>query len=351
MIALALTQIINTSKKYVLAGSSALIAAAAAFTLASCSSDDEIVQTNYPADNIVRIDAGVNNMITRASVETGTLAGPISVSIYNDNPSHGDMYSYKNISVAKSGDTWTPASQMLWQDAKTQVTVIAYAPYKDLDETAKTIWKNNSFPVDVAVEQKSTTYESDFLTYKAMVDPSKDLTTKNAIPIKFNHAMSQLNITVKFGTELDASAQGGKLTSNPIDAKSLKVGGTKRTGVCDFTAATPTVTADNSDPVDIQPYESAEFVAAKGPSATQEVSNATQEYSCILLPQTVAAGSFKVSFTMNGKNYVWTSTQAVTLEGGNKYSLTITVGKDYVVAGNMTATPWTDAGESNIETD
>lgn len=357
---IALTQIMNMSRKYAIAGSSALIAAAAVVALGSCSSDDEIIKSNYPSDNIVRIDAGVNAMTTRASVGTNTLEGPISVSIYNDNPVNGDKYSYVNYSVTKSTaadgtTTWTPESQMLWQSATQPVTVIAYAPHKALGENDEKIWNNTSFPVTVPTEQTATDYSADFLVYKKIVNPGSDLTPENAIPISFSHALSQLNITVKFGTELDQAAEGGKLTSNPIEANSLKVSGTRVSGECDFTAETPEVMPNTSKTTDVLPYESAPFKEAQGLSASQETTNATQVYSCILIPQEISAGDFKISFTMNGKEYRWTATDDVILEAGNNYTLTITVGKDFVVMGGMNAKPWQDADPSeykqNIETD
>ncbi len=42
------------------------ITAMAAAMITSCSNEDELSQSNYPSDNIIRITAGVNNAKTRA---------------------------------------------------------------------------------------------------------------------------------------------------------------------------------------------------------------------------------------------------------------------------------------------
>ena len=55
------------------------ISAMAAAMFTSCSSEDELSQSNYPSDNIIRITAGVNNAKTRADESAGTpLKNPLS---------------------------------------------------------------------------------------------------------------------------------------------------------------------------------------------------------------------------------------------------------------------------------
>lgn len=331
------------SKKTIIAATTALLAAAGIIALGSCSSDDEVVQTNYPADNIVRIDAGVNNMITRASAETSNLS-TIGFSITNSN---NTTYSYNNIKVTKSGDSWTPASQMLWQNATQPVDVIAYAPYNE--SYTGTLATATDFEVNVATEQKADTYESDFLVYKkAGLTPNTDLDNKGAVPITFTHALSQLEVQVVFGTEFDDDEA---LTATPIGT--FYIGGTYVKGKCDFTQDTPKVSVVEEDDAkkDVAPYEVAGSFVAAEKTAAGEVSNASVKYSCILIPQTVTANNFKVTLGISSKTFAWTAPSVITLEGGYKYTLKLTVGKDYVVAGEMTATPWTDGGEQSLETD
>ena len=49
------------------------ITAMAAAMFTSCSNDEELVQSNFPSDNIIRVTAGVNNAKTRGIEANGTL--------------------------------------------------------------------------------------------------------------------------------------------------------------------------------------------------------------------------------------------------------------------------------------
>lgn len=61
-------------------------------------------------------------------------------------------------------------------------------------------------------------------------------------------------------------------------------------------------------------------------TAGSDAGNAVVSYECILIPQTVAANGFSVTFTLDEKSYTWTSADAVTLERGTAYNLELTVG-------------------------
>lgn len=332
------------SKKNVIAATTALLAAVAVIALPGCSNDDEIAQSNYPSDNIVRIAANVNDMATRASYDTNSLA-EMGLCISNSN---SETYTYNNIKMSKSSNLWTSATQMLWQNPTQAVTILAYAPYNS--EYTGTIATATDYPVSVQTTQTATDNASDFLVKKITnFVPGTQLNTNGAVDIAMNHALSQLTLTIKLGTEFDVPEQ---LTSSPV--QDLKVSGTITTGTCDFTAATPTVTVSPAGAdvtaKDVTPYESAAFVKATGNNG-QEVTNATATYSCILIPQTVAVNGFVISFTVNGKTYQWKSPAAVTLAAGKSHSLELTVGKDIVVAKGMSAKPWTEGTTSNLSTD
>ena len=59
------------------------ISAMAAAMITSCSSEDELSQSNYPSDNIVRVTAGVNNAKTRAEGQGTPLEKPLSLTVVN----------------------------------------------------------------------------------------------------------------------------------------------------------------------------------------------------------------------------------------------------------------------------
>lgn len=76
------------------------ISAMAAAMITSCSTDDELSQSNYPSDNIIRVTAGVNNAKTRAEGQGVTaMDKPFSLTIVNRNTESTELakkYTYVN---------------------------------------------------------------------------------------------------------------------------------------------------------------------------------------------------------------------------------------------------------------
>ncbi len=302
---------------------------------ASCSNDEDFAQSNYPMDNVVRVTTNVKDIATRAFHSTNTL-DEFAFCIVNP---QSTKYSYDNVKVTKAASTWTPASQMLWQNASQPVDIIAYAPYYNVSRY-ETMSNATNYPVYVKEQQKADTYESDFLVYKKKgFVPETDL-TNGAVDITFTHALSLLNINIEFGNEFNETAP---LASNPI--KNINIGGSVKLGYADFTADVISVTADaTSVPVLITPV-----IGNFNAAANNDV-HATVNYSAILIPQTIAQG-FRVEFEIDGKNYVWTASESVTLESGKKHQLNLTVGKDVVKSGYITASPWDEGTGGNLETE
>lgn len=288
------------------------MAALAMAVFASCSSEDDLAQSNYPMDNVVRVTTSVKDINTRAFHSTNTL-DEFAFCIVNP---QSTKFSYDNVKVTKEASTWTPASQMLWQNASQPVDIIAYAPYSSISRYEKMSNATN-YPVYVKVQQEADTYESDFLVYKKKgFVPGTDL-TNGAVDITFTHALSLLNINIEFGNEFSKTTP---LTSNPIN--NITVGGSVERGYADFTKDVISVTADAASvPVLITP------VIGIFNAAANNDAHATVNYSAILIPQTIAQG-FRVEFEIDGKIYGWTASESVTLESGKKHQLNLIVGKD-----------------------
>ena len=104
---------------------------------------------------------------------------------------------------------------------------------------------------------------------------------------------------------------------------------------------------DHFDVLDITPWFNTDIYSAGEGDTTQAIAN----YECILIPQTVAADSFEVSFKIGDRNFSWMSPSAVTLAADTQYNLTLNVGKDVVTVGGFTATPWTEADPQDLGTE
>ena len=85
--------------------------------------------------------------------------------------------------------------------------------------------------------------------------------------------------------------------------------------------------------------------------ADKTTDHATFKYSAIVIPQSIMAGAFCISFKVDGTDYIWTGTDDALFESGKKYELHLLVGKDVVQGGVITAKPWGEETIIEKETD
>ena len=77
-----------------------------------------------------------------------------------------------------------------------------------------------------------------------------------------------------------------------------------------------------------------------GQTITLYAATANEKYECILVPQTFSR-SLKVEITdKNGKVYTFTSNEDLTFASGEQYTLNLTVGRDKVTTGTISAESW-----------
>lgn len=314
------------------------MAALATVVFASCSNEDELAQSNYPADNVVRIMTSVDGMNTRASYGSST-AKLSSFGICINNASNA-KYTYDNIKVTQEGSNWNPATQMLWQNSTTAVDILAYAPYQDGNNG---IFGKTDYAFSVQEDQsKADDYSSDLIVYKQTgFTPGLELNTNKAVEVSFTHLLSQLNLTIELR---DMFNHNNKVTDAFVT--DVKVNGTYISSKVDFAAAPIGVRIDDTKAATAITPETTGFTEAK--NATD---HAIFNYSAIVIPQTVTTGIFSISFKVNGTDYIWTATSDVKFASGMKHELHLLVGKDVVQGGTISATPWGDGGTGSLETD
>ena len=315
------------------------MAALAMAVFASCSNEDELSQSNYPADNVVRIMASMDGMDTRASY--GNSTAKLSSFGFCINNAGSDKYTYDNVKVTKEGSNWIPADQMLWQNSTTAVDILAYAPYQESTEDASgkvKIFGKSNYAFSVQENQNTADdYSSDLIVYKQTgFTPGTELNTSKAVEVSFTHLLSQLNLTIELRDQFNQNE------NNPVTKEfvtDVKVNGTIINSKVNFAASPISVQVDGTQAADITP-ETTGFKAA-----SKTTDHAAFNYSAIVIPQTVTAGNFSISFKVNGTDYIWTSTSDVKFVSGKKHQLSLLVGKDVVQVNGITATPW---GEENI---
>ena len=321
------------------------MAALATAVFASCSSEDELAQNNYPMDNVVRIMTSVDGMNTRASYGNSTdKLSSFGFCIKNAN---SETYTYDNVKVTKEGSNWIPATQMLWQNSTTAVDILAYAPYQETTEDASgkvKVFGKTDYAFSVKEDQSNAEdYSSDLIVYKQTgFKPGTELNTSKAVEVTFTHLLSQLNLTIELRDQFNQDEEKPVTSATVTD---VKVDGTLIRSKVNFTADPISVLRDGQASAAITP----ETVAFK--KADKTTDHATFKYSAIVIPQTVLAGAFCISFKVDGTDYIWTATSDVKFVSGKKYDLHLLVGKDVVQGSVITARPWGEETIIEKETD
>lgn len=325
------------------------ITAMAAAMITSCSNEDELSQSNYPSDNIIRVTAGVNNAKTRAEGAGTPLENPLSLTVVNKNV---PKYTYVDQEFSKTSGDWACSETLLWQKSDALVDIVAFAPAQQGKFNG--VYANGSIqPIaySVADDQSTKSDNNDLLYYYAKdFNPGESL-DKGKLKIQFNHAFCMIDINVTLGTELNKPEV---LKESPIVKVTL--GGTKIAANVDVTNAASVVTAsEEAAATDITTTKGSFTPAENADKKADPEKNAISRFSCIAIPQTVAGKTFKVSLMTADKLYEWTSAEPVELKSGYRYTLKLSMGNDVVLlkGGSISATPWTEAeiSDNTLETD
>lgn len=295
--------------------------AAAAFMLASCSNDEDFVPQDNLKDTPITVTAGVAELTTRAGYEGASV---LPETFYLGIDQVGEKYDYPNMLMTKATDanTYTPESPLLWAGGTDNVSVTA-ATFSLVGAQSLGVQADQS----TADEVKNSDH---LLMATTEVTPSA-----NGISVNFSHLMAKVILTITLGDEFNQA-------ENPISNVTFK--GTVASN--NYTVGTGWATiAEDAATTDIIPLCNAYTAPAT------DTPNATAEYEVILVPQTVAADGFTVTFNVSDRVFKWTSADAVTLEGGNKYSLALTAGKDIVSSATFSASAWSDNNNLSGETE
>lgn len=321
------------------------MAALATAVFASCSNDEDLAQSNYPMDNVVRIMTSVDGMNTRASYGNSTdKLNSFGFCIKNAN---SEKYTYDNIKVSQEGSNWIPATQMFWQNSTTAVDILAYAPYQETTEDANgkvKVFGKTDYAFSVKEDQSNAEdYSSDLIVYKQTgFTPGTNLNTNQAVNVAFTHLLSQLNLTIELRDQFNQDEKKPVTSATVTD---VKVDGTFIRSKVNFAADPISVQFDGMATKAITP-ETVAFT-----KADKTTDHATFKYSAIVIPQWIRAGVFCISFKVNGNDYIWTSTSDVNFVSGKKHDLLLLVGKDVVQGGAISAKPWGEETITEKETD
>ena len=281
-----------------------LATAALATLLAACSNDSDVFNTPDYADTPIGLNVNVSPMATRAGYEQGALTeGSFGLYLTTEGTNSDERYNCTNREVRYDNGWTIQGGQLLWKSNDATVTYYAYLPYTGTVSDAA----NYAFAVQTDQNSDSNVKASDFLC-----TGTQTATAGTALDINFQHALSKLNVTLTKGTELE----------DGLTFTSVRLSNCATATTVNLTDGTTGNTTNS------------------GQTITLYAATPNEQYECILVPQTFAQ-SLKVEITdNNGKVYTFTSNKDLTFASGKQYTLNLTVGRDKVTTGTISADPW-----------
>lgn len=281
-----------------------LATAALATLLAACSNDSDVFNTPDYTDTPIGLNVNVGPMATRAGYEQGALTeGSFGLYLTTEGTNSDERYNCTNREV-KYDNGWTiQGGQLLWKSNDAKVTYNAYMPRTH-------VYNEDSYTFTVQTDQsnENNVKASDLL----WTGGRQDATPGTALDINFKHALSKLNVTLTKGSELDEG----------VTFKSVKLSNCATKIVVNLLEGTFGNTTNS------------------GQTITLYATTENKQYECILVPQTFAQ-SLKVEITdNNGKVYTFTSNKDLRFASGEEYTLNLTVGRDKVTTGTISAESW-----------
>lgn len=338
------------------------IAAAAALTLVSCSSDDlNSLSDNSSKNEAISFDGYLGRSAVSVKGSRGSVLEIADLQASKDgfgvfgNYSEGTSTAYgtnlfENVTVTYKTSAWTYSPLKYWS-TEGHIDFLAYAPY----ETGKTL--TNTSCIDFTVESKAAN-QKDLLWANANGQTTKNISsTGNKVKFQFAHALSRLGYSVKLKESYsDATIKLKKITlagsADDATKKAFYTAGTidlsKKTKAADLWKI-PT-------PANKQDFEW--FSGDKQLSKTDATENPNKEY-LFVIPQDFSATTATdelyviVEYTIQtGATVAMTSKVYKKLdkkfEQGKAYTINLTIGLTPIDF-DAAVTPWDPAdGDINI---
>ena len=304
--------------------------AAIAILAAGCSnSDTDNTMKPDMAGQEIAFTAGINDLATRAGRTTSNLTGSKFGLFLTTEGTNGDEnYNATNKAVSENNGEWVQDPSLLWKSNTAKVSYTAYLPYTDQLENGK------DYTINLSTTQTAETMLNEDLLYASATDITA-ADNPGGIAVKFSHKLAKLKVVLTKGTEVDAD----------MEVTGVKVPKCLIKGSMDVTTGKLTI---GSSAV-IGDYADVNLCGTK-----TEGSAFTDTWEALIMPTIWGGNEFTVTVTVGSGNdmrvfqYQCSSWMAYS---GNEYTLSLQVGRDKIIAGELLASKWTDAGTSEIETD
>jgi len=292
---------------------------ASALVLFSCSKE----KSPAPAlDTPMRFAVTVEGT-TKASVTSADLK-----QFYLKVTGPNNAFSYFESIVKDDQGNWKASQPILWKDEESAITYAA-ASYGALGKEYFNATVTDDLFVNGAsmglLTNQST--QARLLAADLLTMASTPLTfaasNKGLVPITLKHGLAKLNIKLTLAPEYKENGIG--LEANPI--VDLAIIGMHTT--FSFKPLTGEVTIPLGAPKgSVIPFMSAYDTAAS-----------VATYEAVLAPETLPAGALSLYFTVNGKDFQWTNSEALALAQGGEYTVPVSIDYNTVPSGPVTPDP------------
>ncbi len=295
--------------------------AALAALLAGCSKN---TQSETPLrDTPISVNVLMPEIQTRAGYDESNLPTKFYLSI----DQNGTKYDYTNVVMKKPEYGKWEAYESDAEDAS-KILMLWEGSGVNVSVTAATFPLDGSAPYTVSVSDDQSTdamlKASDHLWYSDGVSPDV-----NGISIPFCHIMSKVKIKITLGNEYADN-------TDPVTSVAVLNTATQ----AHYDPKNGALFGNQSNPASI-------LACKTGYNATTR----TASFEVILVPQTVAAGSFGLSILVGDNTYEWFSSAEVTLGGNKEYTLSLTAGKDKASVNSFTTSSWGSGNGINSATE
>lgn len=303
--------------------------AAIAILAAGCSNnEDDSVKPDMSGKSIA-FTAGVNTLTTRAGHAAGSLnEGEFGLFLTTEGTNGDAQYNATNMKVTGATGIWTPATMLLWKNNSAKVSYTAYLPYTDQLENDK------DYTINLSTTQTAETMLNEDLLFAEGTDITA-ADNPGGIAVKFSHKLAKLKVVLTKGSEVDAN----------MEVTGVKVAKCLIKGSMDVKTGTLTLGTSAS----IGDYANVNLCGTK-----TEGNAFTDTWEALIMPTIWGGNEFMVTVTVGSGDdrrvfqYQGSPWKAYS---GNEYTLPLQIGRDKVIAGEISASEWADAGTSEIKTD
>lgn len=232
-----------------------------------------------------------------------------------------NAFSYFESITKDAQGNWTASQPILWKDEESAITYAAAsygalgADYFNIPVTNELFTSGATMGLLTDQSTQAKLNAADLLTM-ASTDLTFAASNKGLVPITLKHGLAKVNFVVSIDNAGELTAEGIKdvVISGVYNAFSFK-------------PLTGEVTVS--------------LGASKGAVVPflSSIEAGVVTLEAVLVPETLAAGALSLYITVNGKDFQWTNSEALTLVQGGEYTVPVSIDYNTVPAGPVTPDP------------